>query len=184
MQIELNISERLVRKIRALNMLLGGHSSGFEDLLSNLLEESVSQAIAHELGIDQVAPAFSQPSRYVEQEEGSSNLADGLGDLDDEESETPEPVRSMSDVIPRRGGLTDQALLDDMMIGDPEHEAKVDAATFIQEFSADTAESLFAEVAGLPSHQVEDDLRKVRRKKHNVGRGRVTPFNGNEESRL
>jgi len=36
----------------------------------------------------------------------------------------------------------------------------------------------------LPSHQVEDDLRKVRRKKHNVGRGRVTPFNGNEESRL
>jgi len=70
------------------------------------------------------------------------------------------------------------------MIGDPEHEAKVDAATFIQEFSADTAESLFAEVAGLPSHQVEDDLRKVRRKKHNLGRGRVTPFNGNEESRL
>jgi len=179
MRIELDISERLVRKIRALNMLLGGQSTNFEELLSALLERSVSEAIAGELGLfdapEQAAPLEAPPSL---REDDVTGISDGLGDEEEEEDPAPPaPVRSMTDVIPRRGGLTDKVLDDDMTISDPEHEAKADAASFVEEFFSDTAENLFADLAGLPAPE-------TKRRRQLKLRGRVTPFNGLEESQI
>lgn len=175
MRIELEITERLVRKIRTLNMLLGGHHENFEGFLSQLLDNAVSSAIIGELGLLE-GPAEQEPRSYETRPDDASGISDGLGD--EEDSEPPAPVRSMTDVIPRRGGLTDQVLDDDMMVADPEHEAKADAASFEADILSDTAESLFADLAGLPAPE-------VRKKKSPVKlRGRVTPFNGHEESTI
>lgn len=180
MQLDLEISQALYNKLRALNILIGNTSgSSLESLVLDLMETSVSQKIleildlnTQQTGFDQRAPRIERAhkSPYVHDE--ISELSDGLGDLEETD---PEPVENMFDLVSKRGGLSDKTLEEDMRVDDPEHEAKAEAPS---EMPYSQAEALFSHMTGIPLPVEDDDEidhRILKRKKKLNIKGKVQP---------
>lgn len=178
MQVELDLPESLIRKMKALNILLGENSNApsFENFIIDKLEESVTEAIYQAVDsgkrptVMRPAPQDERKSYYHD----ASEIAEGLGDFDEEE---PEPVKDEMELIPSKskGGVTPQDLDHDMDIDDPEHEAKAEA---IPATPSQKAEEIFANVTGLPipaEDDMEEDPRITKRKKKVKLRARVVP---------
>jgi len=199
MQIDLNIPEPLIRKIRALNILVQG-SADIESLLVSLIEQTVNSAIIEALESGETpelqakrqkqdswskTAAPPQPDHDFDfNEQDATGISDGLGD--DEEDEPLAPTRDPEAFVAKQGGLTDDILDRDMQVRDPSHEAKVDAGTFADEIRGQSAEEAFSAISGLPSvsFEYEEDPRISKRKKRVNSRARVSAFDGREENRI
>jgi len=176
MQVELDLPESLIRKMKALNILQGNsaNAGGFEQFIVSQIEESVTAAIMVALG-NPALPSPIEPTARSNYYHDASEIAEGLGDDLDEES--PDPVGNMFDLLPTKGGLTNEDLDHDMDVDDPEHEAKADAPA-IGIISTQKAEEIFSNVTGIPLPVEDDgeiDPRIAKRKKKVKLRGRVVP---------
>lgn len=196
MQVELNLPDQLVRKLRALNILLGGVTD-MDSYMVQALDEAVTAKIVEASGATVTvaiapAPSTAPPLRRLPRDAAYDDLtgiSDGLGDP---EPTQPPPRRAAprpGTTQPRvQGGLSDAALARDMELADPEHEAKVEAPTWEAQLGsselAPTAEEAFAFAADMPAPpHVEEDVAPARRRA-TVDRKRVSPFTGSEQHSL
>jgi len=184
--IELDMPEILVRKIKALSVLIG--TSNIDDLIVDIMDKSVSEEIASILGIGVAAqpakpeapapvPVRNQyaPSREI------TEVADGLGD---EEESNPPPVEDVFAFVPKNG-VSDKSLDEDMDVFDPEHEAKSEPPENSHAEYGRSGE-LFSNMMGLPAfdtpEEYEVDPRVSRRKRKLNIKGRVMPATSVQES--
>lgn len=183
MQIELNVTQSLINKIRALNALLGQKPSSLEETVLKLMEDSVTERLRFLLDMHDSEPAGYYKKRQdpivsmhkTPYDKGFTDLSDGLGDLDESE---PEPVESMFDLVPE-GGLSDKSIEDDMKIEDPEHEAKAEAPEVEAVYGQAT--DLFSKLSGIPlpvDEEEEIDARILKRKKKVKHRAKVSAATG------
>jgi len=177
MQVELDLPESLIRKMKALNVLLGdtAKASGFESFVVDKLEEYVTSAILVALGNPALPSPLAPPHRSNYYHD-ASEIAEGLGD-DDLDEEEPTPVGNMYDLLPKKGGVTNQDLDNDMNVDDPKHEAKAEAIS-VREAPTQKAEEIFSNVTGIPLPVEDDDEvdhRIQKRHKRVKLRGRVVP---------
>lgn len=183
MEITINLPEQTVRKVKAFGVLCGGLGMDLESLIVNLVDESVSTAIIEHVGgkTEDTTPAenheevylnpapqkTTQRARTIPVPSDLSGITDGLGD--DEDTEDFNASTDESAFIPKRGGVTERDLEEDMSLTDPEHEAKVDAPQITRSpgKAQPAAEDLFAELSGLPPPPVVDPRAAQRKKKLN-----------------
>lgn len=159
----IGLSDDTFKKVRALNVLLGG-GIDIDDLLVRLVDKALTDALLTELGLDSSAPA---PGRIIVQAAARqaavhqlapatdvSGISDGLGDHDYEDgapAPAPAPKQQRAESRPGAASLTDADIESDMHVEDPDHEAAVDGQTFADQMSPDkTAETIFADMADLP----------------------------------
>ena len=185
MQLELEMPERLVRKLKALNILQGGVSADdIEALVLNMMEISIDSRIRNFLSQDVHGqePRRAQPKEeiYHRPFTDSSDIADGLGDSDGDEDMPPPETDEMA-LVPKAGGIHDEDLDADMDVDDPEHEAKGEA----EGFPADMASNLiFAQVSGLPMPAESDDEvdHRVRKRRKTLKiKGNILPMTEDNE---
>lgn len=146
------------------------------ETLSDLLESVLKDKIAAELGIDSAppAPARGRQARAAAQQSlvDTTGITDGLGD-DDPDPEMPPAETEAAALVPSQGGLTDKELENDMIVADPDIEAKGEAPSFGDDLAkANGAEGTFAEVAGFDKTYVDPRVAK-RRKGPTKSKGRV-----------
>lgn len=185
MQLNLEISERMVRKLRALNILEGGHTpESIEALVIVLLEKTVDNQIKSHLVEETESDAevkfqyttkqyIRKPvEKYQRMDTDESGMSDGLGDF---EEDMPKPEEDEEAFVPKKGGLSDRQLDADMDVEDPEHEAKAEAAAYPPDVRA---EDILANMVGIPfppsSGPVETDARIAKRRRTLKIRGRVS----------
>lgn len=180
MRVELDLPESLIRKMKALNILQGNAANAgvFEQFIVSQIEESVTSAIMIALG-NPALPSPIEPPGRTNYYHDASEIAEGLGDTDEDDmdEENPNPVGSMYELLPKRGGVTSQDLDLDMDVDDPEHEAKAEAPS-IDNLSTQKAEEIFSNVTGIPLPVEDDgeiDPRIAKRKKRTKLRARVVP---------
>lgn len=184
-EVTLRLNARTLRKIKALHTLSGGHD--FEDALERMLERAVDEEILSYIERPELRrsmPVQMPPRRKAATAyDDPTGLSSGLGD---EDPSPPEPV-AMDEAIPQTG-LTDEEIDNDMMLDDPAHEAKGDAASV--EMMGMSAEDDFARITGIPIPLVdraqEAAVLARRRRKPLKLRGKVTAFTDSmpEEERL
>lgn len=202
MQIDLNIPDRLIRKLKALNLIEGGHeASEFEGYIVSLLETTIDQQIIKALYNNddatmptapapvrempfkvspprRAAPVKQEPVNFINQLHDESGLSDGLGD-DEEEEEKERAKYSTEDAmgfVPKKGGLKMQDVDHDMEVEDPDHEAKAEAAEMPPNTNPNEA---FSRMVGIPvpiEETDEIDYRIARRKKNTKSKAKVTPM--------
>ena len=161
MEVTLNISNSLARKIKALAVLEGKGNEGFEDKIAAALEETVGKKIVALVAGTNTSPRIMVPYARTH-EEGpevtsemtyTDDVATGLGDYDDDEDDNADigqRVENAEGLIPTTGGLTEEDLENDMRIEDPNTEAisfDVPAGYIDQEKSA---EDLFSSSLNIP----------------------------------
>jgi len=201
MQLDLEIPDRLVRKIRALNILEGDRDPDqVEALLVSSLEDTVERRIRGHLGESPSPEEFVPPrniARYNREESDrfskhaarsqekmrrdvaafkqmstdESGMSDGLGDF---EEDMPEDESDEEAFVPKTGGVSDKDIDDDMTVDDPEHEAKAEAAAYPGDISP---EQILSNVVGIPlppPEDVEVDPRIARKKRNVKLKGKVT----------
>lgn len=188
MQLDLDVPERLVRKLKALNILQGGnYAANFESYIAAMLETTIDHMIMEALNTEAVAlpqphiekpakKAPPQPAAPVFSYQDETGLSEGLGDED------PSDDNGTSDemaFVPKASATVRQDFDDDldhdMDIDDPGSEAKAEAAELPPSVDADDA---FARMLGLPSpaHDYSNsDTRGSRRKRNIKLKARVTP---------
>ena len=180
MQLELEVPERLVRKLKALNALEGGlYAASIEAVILDMMEATVNRRILELMGIGtpkvegthEPVSTTKEAPRYVASFEDSSGIADGLGDDDDD---FPSPETDEEALVPT-GGLTDHDLDEDMLVTDPEHEAKEDAPEFPDNVQSD---QIFSRVVGIPLPVDEGEEHPVvaRRRRKSIGKAKVRPM--------
>lgn len=186
MQLDLDIPESLVRKLKALNILEGGmHATSMESLVVAMMDEVVNYRILEIMN----APASDTPYeeapaprvkptpkqvRHVGRYEDTTGISDGLGD--DDEDGMPPPETDEMALVPRGVGMTDDDLEDDMKVEDPDHEAKEEAPEFPAGVAAD---DIFSKVVGIARPLEDDDEidhRIAKRKKRLKIKGKVKPM--------
>lgn len=193
MQVELNLPDTLLRKMKALTVMLGGSTDAgsFEAMIVELLDQTVTAELIRTIGAEGAAPIRREATPVLEEAPPRRNyyadateISDGLGDEEPEDiDEQPaSPVEDMYELIPKKGGLTQKSLDDDMDVEDPEHEAKSEAPTASVPNSK--AEEIFSQVSGIPL-PVEDDgevdnWTSKRRKQRPKLKGRVSHATGVE----
>ena len=197
MEITIDLPEQTVRKVKAFGVLCGGLGMDLESLIVSLVDESVSTAIIQHVGgrVDAVEDqAEDRGEVYVNHAKQKvaqrarpastahrdlSGITDGLGDDDDSEAEDVDASSDEGAFIPKKGGLTERDLEDDMSLTDPLHEAKVDAPHISRApgKAQPDAESLFAELSGLPPPPVVDP-RAAQRKKQLKSKAKVSYASG------
>lgn len=149
MMLELDVSDNLVKKIRALNQLVGGDPRSLPTYIVSLLDKTVSAAIIEmvESPLNVEPPAAARiirrkplvtprqqqsydPAPHYEPDD-MSGISAGLGDDEPEDDEADESQKLRPEEDPARstvkGGITEDDLDKDMEVADPEHEAKMDA---------------------------------------------------------
>jgi hypothetical protein len=202
MKVEIEVSEGLLKKLKALS-ILEPMDGGIDTIVATGLESWVdTQILAHVTQppkeSDYVAPRPTPraskrrapapaPSDYdaLDASGISSGLSDEADDFEDD-ARTSDPEA----FIRPSGGLTEEAMDRDMRINDPAHEAKVDASSVKERrlTGADdfiTPEQLFAEHSGLPTPPpVSEDPRAIRRRKKQTGKGKAFAFTGVEENTI
>lgn len=197
MKLELDLSPRAVRMIKALGALTGKNAQEISNTISIMIETGLRDQIGSELGIE-LAPVTLNggvrisalpPARAAHvPEQDTTGISDGLGDVDEDEGEgSPDPevmkgLAEMDALVPTSGGLSDDEIAKDMEIDDKDIEAKVDAGTFGDKIlraqqSGQSSEDIFSSMAGLPSVP-EDDRASRRKKGPTKSRGKVTSFSG------
>lgn len=189
MKFELDLSDTLVRKLRALNILVGGDPRALPEFVAQLINKTVTDAIVQsatgdiDLPETPAAPAHlsrTTPSRSaapqpLRPQEDLSGISEGLGDEEEEEIKGETDPMAM---VPRRGALSEDQVDRDMSVEDPGHEAKTEAPN-----SADPdmrAEEEFASILGVevPAEPTTPKNRGKRR----VDTRRVTGFTGAERN--
>lgn len=187
MQLNLEISERMFRKLRALTVLESGHTpESIEALVTVLLEKTVDNQIKSHLLEDPELPVEAKQytvrqapraprvhvPMYQRMDTDESGMSEGLGDFDED---MPQPEEDEEAFVPKKGGLSDRQLDSDMDVEDPEHEAKAEAAVYPPDVRA---EDILANVVGIPfptsSGPVETDVRIAKRKRTLKIRGKVS----------
>lgn len=194
--VDLNISEALFRKLKAL-AALKGETSSLEDYLVRVIDDVVTREIMEAVGgltTDSFSP-LPNP-RHVELEpvrsmtstpqskyyKDASEISDGLGDeYEDEDGESvdsSENLKVSTDVFGLAngvGGIREKDLEEDMDVEDQEHEAKAEA---LRVDVPAKAEDIFSSVLGVPhpdEPEYELDPRAARRRKTTKLKARVTP---------
>jgi len=189
MEITIDLPETTLRKVKAFGVLCGGGGADIETTLIGLIDSSVSSAIIDHLGgvsVPDMAPQETTPRtarqvvrntrRDVDSYPDHSGITSGLGDEDEEDVNATSAEDAF---VPKRGGLTEQDMEEDMMVSDPDHEAKVDAPPMPKgrTMPQPPAEELFSVLGGLPPPPVVDP-RAASRKKQLKSKARVTYATG------
>lgn len=194
MEITINLPETTLKKVRAFGILCKGQTADLETVLIDLVDEAVSNAIIDSVYRPKKSEIFEEPRRgktlnmlsgamspSAAEPVGRSYEEEPMGisaELGDDEEDTEDPELDEAAFVPAQGGLTEDDLLHEMEVDDPEHEVKVSAPP-PRSVKKTVAEEVFAEVAGMP-YASEDRIQK--RKKKVNSKGRVIAFTGSEES--
>lgn len=179
MEIKFDLTDALVKKIRAYNILTGNQGA-IEDTLIGLLDKTVSEEIAKEVGVSLSVQTtgFVHPTHVVNVppvvttthiEEDVTGIADGLGDDDDEmeqfaangiEAFIPESENSLTDEMID----SDFDLDDGVTVGPPEENKE------------ERPENVFAGSLGLDHPPLEPDHvhKKRARRERPKSRAKVT----------
>lgn len=184
MEITLNISEKLLRKIKALSTLEESSIEGFESRIVESLEETISQKIV-QLAMGEQEPILmpfahtTQPARTVaysktetitpDMDYSQEAVVSGLGDEDDEDDEDVGVPVDAFDLIPETGGLSDDAIEKDMKVEDPDTEAIGSEYTAPEGTNSESSpEDLFSSTLKIdpPAQTHMIDPRVARKKKH------------------
>ena len=181
MQLDLEVPERLVRKLKALNALEGGlYAANIESLILSMMEEAVNIRILElmEVPARPVAstPLTSSALQGWRPNTNSSTIADDLGD-DELPPETDEEA-----LVPTSGGLTDEDLDHDLEVGDPEHEAAEEASEFPDSIKSD---DIFSKVVGIPmptDDEMEEDAHVAKRRHRPKLKAKVRAMNEDYDS--
>lgn len=167
MNLELDLPEKVIRKIKALQILSGGGSAAsLEEYVVTNLERVVDEAILSHLagGLTVPSPAAASNTKPYTH----SYLDDRLGDEEDDDFE--EPIKKKS------SELTENMLEGDMEVGDPEHESVAEALDDLFPKDLD-ADEVFSKISGIPvvSEELDEvDHRILKRKKRGKLPGKVT----------
>lgn len=187
--LELEVSEKIVRKLKALSALEGYTSPAqMVKKASDILETALDAAISGHLGpqlagmmmpVEQgPAPSRGHKKSFEREIEHSyDGLSNELGDEADYDSEEPLPELDAFAMVPKSGGLSDEDIAHDMDVEDPEHEAAAEPP--LKAGPNDDAEDLFVSLAGIPlrtEDPEEDEAAQwiARRKRRNTSKARVT----------
>jgi hypothetical protein len=188
MKVEIDLPEDTLRKLKALNILMGS-SDELEHMLMKMVDEAiVNKIVSTVIGKQAPAPAArAVPVEEFTHFQDLTGVSDGLGD--------PEPARATRrrQAPPAEarieGGVADEALDHDLDIEDPNSEAKVEAPTFADQMGSDgllpSAEEAFAAAADMPPpvHVPEASAPRKRRATVNT-RKHVSAFTGSEQHRI
>lgn len=188
--LELKVSLRTVRMLRALAALKGSTPSQIEQLATSLFEEAISYAIKCELDLVPEVENIRYHRREMKKPEPQpqpqpvfdQGLSAGLGDEYAYEEEEPQPETDAFAMVPKQGGLSDEALERDLEVDDPEHEAKAEPPT--DEIPYSDAEEMFRKIAGIPlpvEEAEEIDHRILKRKKRLDSKAKVTELLGDSQ---
>lgn len=195
MEITINLPETTLKKVRAFGILCKGQTADLETVLIDLVDEAVSTAIIDSVcrpNKDQDDLEARYPRKYPNMISGATSPSAAVpigrryeeepmgisAELGDDEEDVEDPELDEAAFVPAQGGLTEDDLLHEMEVDDPEHEVKVSAPP-PRSVKKTVAEEVFAEVAGMP-YASEDRIQK--RKKKVNSKGRVIAFTGSEES--
>lgn len=184
MELNLNIPDSLIKKIKALSALEGGSPSNLEKKIVEQLDVTISNKIMllvssnGEVGGDAIVPGnFRGVSEPVSGSEIHLNndylpesVAAGLGDTDDGEGDDDGIGKRIEDtygMVPETGGLTDEELDRDMFVEDPTTEAiSSDRPQRDEDYSL-SAEALFSSNLDLPPPPASArDPRLERKERH------------------
>jgi hypothetical protein len=179
-QLELSLSEELLRKMKALKILKGSSGDDMEPFLVSMLDRTVTNELLRILSGDAtpvVAPREEMPKPREEVKakyySDATEISDGLGDYDADEDFSP---------AVSKGGLTEEVLAKDMEVDDPEHEAKSEPP--VRDAADKRSEDIFSQVYGVPVPEVgegaSDGWSSRRRKQKPKLKARVTPATGVE----
>lgn len=189
--LELEVSEKIVRKLKALSALEGYKSPAqMVAKASEILESALDAAISGHLGPQMMgipmqmpveqgpAPTRMRKPFEKELEHSYDGLSNELGDEADYDSEEPLPELDAFAMVPKSGGLSDEDIEHDMDVEDPEHEAAAEPP--LKAGPNDDAEDLFVSLSGIPLRtedpEEEDESGHwiARRKRRNTSKAKVT----------
>lgn len=179
--LELRVSIKTVRMLRALAALKGCTPAQIEQVATSLFEEAIAYAIKQELDLVPAVDNSQYRLREMRKPEPppqpayDHSLSAGLGDEYAYEEEEPQPETDAFAMVPKQGGLSDEALERDLEVDDPEHEAKAEPPS--DEVPYSDAEEMFRKIAGIPlpiEEAYEVDHRILKRKKILNSKAKVT----------
>ena len=184
MKIEINVSDSVSKKLAALSVLTGQKADDLESMITTILENNINSRIVAALGYD--VPSERRPT---ETSQDTTEISVGLGDEDD--SEIADGLKEMDALVPSGAGPSEAELENEMVVENPEAEAKASASTvkttvpktkrvdvvdgqsMQQAYSLSDREALdmFANAAGIPT---EVDHRITKRQKRLTGNAKVS----------
>lgn len=201
MKLELELSERVMKKIKAW-ALLSEYEGSADEALAHVIDRALTEEITATLHIidagssprmdtvrhasihsepprKQTAPEQPQPEERVVAARPDTlmeNTSFGLGDADEDGGSDDEEA-----FVPEVGGLNEEDLDRDMMVDDPEHEAV--SSDYFGEPSGDaSAEDMFSSQLNLPRvPQVDPGVARrdnLRKNTKNRRRAKVTSYGG------
>jgi hypothetical protein len=192
--LELKVSERTIRKLKAYSVLNGFTSpSQVEAKAAELFDRALSEDIVNLVsGLDAyngkrfaannlpVTPLVHKNKSPALPEDG---LSDGLGDDVLYEEEEPSPETDEYAMVPKYGGLSDEDLEHEMDVDDPRIEAKEGPPANLP--SSANAEDMFSTLAGIQLPDDEEiDHRILKRKKRLVTKAKVSLINDEPDVRM
>ena len=210
MQLTLEVPNTLVKKLRALHLLLpedGGDS--FESIIIGLLDAAAKDAIAEIISHQEEYTSESEEEeedvpkkeRTIRQKNHAPKehapkkshyeTVSGLGDEDtqdeDEDDGDGMGLYDFEALVPEKGGLTERDLENDMKVTDPRSEAVFDGSGSVEEYNEEP-EELFSSKMDMPTQRMRDP-RIQRRLDHQKKlaksrKGKATSFTGSEERSL
>lgn len=193
MQLTLEIPSSLVKKLRALHLLLPEDATdSFESIVIGLLDAAAKDAIAEIITHQEEYDSTPTENPPTPKKESDYEIVSGLGDDDalEEEQDDDGSGRALYDfegLVPEKGGLTEADLENDMRVSDPRSEAVFDGSGSEEEYDT-AAEDLFSTKMDMPMQRARDPRIQRRidhqKKLANSRKGKVTSFTGSEESRL
>lgn len=190
-KLTINISDRVIRKLKALSALEGYTSPNqMESLASTVFEGALDDSIRCHLHSSNVParqveavpnPEVHDRHRYSDHDE----FSDGLGDTVEYDSKEPEPETDAYAMVPSKGGLSDKDLEQDMSVEDPQHEAKAEPPR--RQRPDDNADDLFADIAfeGRPIASEDEEIMDnwaPKRKKRVKHKAKVSMINDESHS--
>jgi len=200
-QIELEVPESTIKKIKAWNLLKNSGGNANLDLVQ-ILDDALSREIVASLGINthtepvQIQPFMPQspqpekvtatppmyeteadpiarPEGLMAYDNSALELGDDYGEDEDEEYLGEEAF------VPSHGGLSEDSLARDMEVEDPEHEAVAEGA---RDVPSRSPEDMFSSSLNLPQVPKVDPgvLRReqLKRKSKSRRRAKVSSYGG------
>lgn len=192
-KLDLSVSDKVIRKLKALSALEGCKNPvEMEQISTALFERALDNAIASHLGEITIDPTMSVVPATPKRTTGwkraakapsyfeNDGLSDGLGDDMDYDAQEPEPETDAFAMVPKMGGLSDRDLERDMDVDDPGSEAKAEPPS--PPSPVEDADKMFAQIAGIALDQTdpddEIDHRIAKRKKKIKHKAIVTEIYG------
>ena len=206
-QIELEVPESTIKKIKAWNLLKNGGGNANQDLVQ-ILDEALSREIVASLGINThtepvhhqpfiqavavppAPPAKFTPTVAPVPETGAADpiaRPDGLMEYDnsaslelgDDYDEEDEEDLGEEAFVPSYGGLSEDSLARDMEVEDPEHEAVSEG---VRDIPSSSPEDMFSSSLNLPQvPQVDPGVlrrEQLKRKSKSKRRAKVSSYGG------